>query len=338
MRPASGSSARALLLTILGELVLPHGGALWTSTVVGALATLDVDERNARQAIARLAERGTVRSEKHGRKARWHLTESGCRLLTTGTRRIYEFGAGGDTWDGRWLVVLCSVPEEQRAKRHQLRSQLGFAGFGFLGAGVAISPHLEREAAATTVLQDLGLLPGAIVFRAETGDLVDGDDLLRRAWDLDALAAHYGAFVADVTTRAPATDEARFAALVELVHALAAVPVRRSGDPGPSAAPAVARAPRQGAVRRAPCGVVAGRQRLVRGARGNGPLTGRRRRLRASSRRRPGRCPGTSSRGSSAHPACRTCRGWSPSCRPPRSAPGCPGPGGTRRPPAAARR
>ena len=219
MRPASGSSARALLLTILGELVLPHGGALWTSTVVGALATLDVDERNARQAVARLAERGTVRSEKHGRKAQWHLTDSGCRLLTTGTQRIYEFGAGEDTWDGRWLVVLCSVPEEQRAKRHQLRSQLGFAGFGFLGAGVAISPHLDREAAATTVLRDLGLLPGAIVFRAETGDLVDGDDLLRRAWDLDALAADYGAFVADVTTRAPATDEARFASLVELVHA-----------------------------------------------------------------------------------------------------------------------
>ena len=143
MRPRSGSSAKALLLTILGEFVLPHAGSLWTSTVVDALGALDVDERNARQAVARLAERGTVRSVKHGRRARWHLTDQGQRLLTDGTQRIYEFGRREDTWDGRWLVVLCSVPEEQRAKRHQLRSRLGFAGFGFLGAGVAVS-HAPR--------------------------------------------------------------------------------------------------------------------------------------------------------------------------------------------------
>ena len=55
-----GTSAKAFLLTMLGELVLPHGGEVWTSTVVSGLGLLGVEERNARQAIARLADQGTL--------------------------------------------------------------------------------------------------------------------------------------------------------------------------------------------------------------------------------------------------------------------------------------
>ena len=215
----SSSSATSLLLTILGELVLPHGATVWTSTVVAAMGTLGVEERNARQALLRLAERGTITSEKEGRKARWQLTDEGRRLLTAGTKRIYAFGDDHDEWDGRWLVVLCSVPEDQRAKRHQLRNALGFAGFGFLAPGVAVCPHVEREDDANAVLRDLDLVPGAVVFRAETGSLVEPDELLARAWDLDGLSAEYTAFVTAFARRTPQSGDATFAALVELVHA-----------------------------------------------------------------------------------------------------------------------
>lgn len=219
MRPRSGSSAKALLLTALGEFVLPHRGSVWTSTVIRSLARLGVGERNARQALSRLADQGVIRSHREGRRARWHLTEAGRDLLTTGTQRIYGFGRGDDDWDGRWLVVLCSVPEEQRAKRHRLRSQLGFAGFGFLAPGVALSPHVEREAVANGVLKDLGLIPGAVVFRAEAGELASADELLERAWDLTGLAARYERFLRTFAGRSPTSDEARFSALTELVHA-----------------------------------------------------------------------------------------------------------------------
>jgi phenylacetic acid degradation operon negative regulatory protein len=220
-----------VLLTVLGELVLPHGEAIWTSTAVRCLALLDVEQRNARQALARLAEAGTLRSHKHGRRARWHLTDAGRRLLVEGTKRIYELGADDDHWDGRWLVVLCSVPEEQRAKRHQLRAQLGFAGFGFLGPGVAVSPHLDREGAANAVLADLDLLPGAMVFRAEAGELVEADDLLARAWDLEALAGAYTDFAESFAGRRPTTDAARFADLIGLVHEWRRFPFLDPGIP-----------------------------------------------------------------------------------------------------------
>jgi phenylacetic acid degradation operon negative regulatory protein len=218
-RPRSGSSAKAVLLTTLGEFVLPHRGFVWTSTVVRSLGVLGVDARNARQAVTRLVREDIVRSERDGRRARLRLTDHGTELLSAGTERIYRFGNEDDQWDEHWLVVLCSVPEEQRAKRHRLRSELAFAGFGFLGQGVALSPHLAREERANSVLKDLGLLPGAAVFRAEVGQLVPVQELLERAWDLDALADRYGEFIQAFGDRTPESDEERFRSLTELVHA-----------------------------------------------------------------------------------------------------------------------
>jgi phenylacetic acid degradation operon negative regulatory protein len=213
------SSAKAVLLTTLGEFVLPHGGAAWTSTLIDSLGVCAIDERNARQALLRLAKQNVVRSQRDGRKARWHLTDDGRRLLTDGTNRIYSFGTHEDRWDGKWLVVLCSVPEEQRAKRHRLRTQLEFAGFGFIGPGVAVTPDLHREPAANTILKNLGLLPGAIVLCANTGEIVDDGELLHRAWDLNALGDRYRGFIAAFARRRPRGERAGFRALVELVHA-----------------------------------------------------------------------------------------------------------------------
>jgi phenylacetic acid degradation operon negative regulatory protein len=225
LQPRSGSSAKALLLTVLGELVLPHGGTVWTRTVVHLLDRLDVEERNARQALARLAEQGIVASERHGRRALWRLTPEGRELLETGTERIYSFGAATDGWDDHWLVVLCSVPEEQRAKRHGLRSRLSFEGFGFLGPGVAVTPHLDREDAANAVLKDLDLVPAAVVLRAEAGSLVPATEVLHRAWDLDDLADQYRAFDERFRRRSPTSEEAQLTVLVELVHAWRRFPV-----------------------------------------------------------------------------------------------------------------
>jgi phenylacetic acid degradation operon negative regulatory protein len=95
---------------------------------------------------------------------------------------------------------------------------LGFAGYGFIAPGVAVSPHVSSEPAASAILEGLGLLPGAVVLRAETGDMVEPGELLGRGWDLDGLAAEYEEFTQVFLRRTPRRDEARFVALVELVH------------------------------------------------------------------------------------------------------------------------
>jgi phenylacetic acid degradation operon negative regulatory protein len=217
-----------MLLTLLGEFALPHDGSVWTSTIVDALGLLDISERNARQAVARLNDQQIVEPERHGRRTRWHLTEWGHKLLSVGSERIYRFGSVGQSWDARWLVVLTSVPEDQRAKRHQLKSQLEFAGFGFIGPGIAVSPHVDREGTATSILHELDLREGAIVLLAQTGSLVPDEEIIRRAWDLDELAGRYAEFVSEFERRQPRSLPARFTSLVELVHAWRRFPF---GDP-----------------------------------------------------------------------------------------------------------
>jgi len=219
LRPRSGTSAKALLLTILGEFVLPRNGAVWTSTLIDGLDHLGVNERNARQAITRLSDQKLIRADRVGRRTRWHLTVQGRRLLQDGAARIYEFGDSGTNWNSRWLVVLASVPEGQRSKRHQLRTQLGFAGFGFIGPAVAVSPHVNREAIANSVLHDLELDDSAIVLIAETGSFVPDLEMIRRAWNLADLSQRYTDFLHDFEGRRPRGDSEHFVGLIELVHA-----------------------------------------------------------------------------------------------------------------------
>jgi phenylacetic acid degradation operon negative regulatory protein len=187
--------ARSLLLTLLGEFVYPRGGSVWTSTVVRSLETVGVTERNARQAIARLADQGIASPERLGRRTRWHLTDHGMRLLGSGSERIYSFGHRADTWDETWLLVICAIPETKRAVRHQFRTQLTFEGFGFLSPGIAISPHADREKAANDILADLGLADTAMTFRSTSGSMTSDGVVLATAWDLDDLAAHYADFI-----------------------------------------------------------------------------------------------------------------------------------------------
>ncbi|MDQ0988928.1 hypothetical protein [Streptomyces sp. V3I7] len=87
-------SARSLLMTLLGEYVLPKGTPVWTSALVDALALFGVEEKSACQALARTAKEGRPASERKGRRVRWALTGPGRRLLTEGARRIYDFGTG----------------------------------------------------------------------------------------------------------------------------------------------------------------------------------------------------------------------------------------------------
>ncbi len=236
-RARTGPSAKALLLTILGELVLPNGGTVWTSTIIRSLDLLDVTEPNARQAAARLAEQKVLHPVRIGRSTRWELTDAGRHLLVSGAERIYRHGetdlngATGPAWNRRWLLVLAAVPEDQRAKRVALRSRLSFEGFGFLGGGVAISPHTDRQQAAEAIVVDLGLDPAPLIFTACSVATVPEEQIIRRAWDLDQLAARYDAFLQCFDELRPSSAESHFTALVRLVHDWRRFPFEDPGIP-----------------------------------------------------------------------------------------------------------
>jgi phenylacetic acid degradation operon negative regulatory protein len=187
---AGAPSARGLLLTVLGELVLPGDGTAWTSAVLAVFARLGIAEKATRQALMRTSQAGWLKSEHDGRRARWVLTPAARRMLTDGAERIYSFGQPAD-WDRRWVVVSVRIPESDRRARHVVRTRLTWAGFGALAAGLWISPHSRRASEAERVLRDAGVGDEANVFVAERTGLGDVKTMVATAWDLPSVEAAY---------------------------------------------------------------------------------------------------------------------------------------------------
>jgi phenylacetic acid degradation operon negative regulatory protein len=194
-RELGETSARSLLMTVLGEYVLPRGEPVWTSALVRALGLLGTEEKTARQALARSCAEGWLASQRLGRQARWQLTGPGRRLLSDGASRIYSFGHQDRPWPGQWLVLLVSVPESRRELRHRLRTRLQWAGFGTPSPGVWLSPHTGTEAQARQILADLGLAAASVSLLASNGSIGTQAGLARQAWDLNAVAARYSDFI-----------------------------------------------------------------------------------------------------------------------------------------------
>lgn len=219
------SSARGLLLTILGEFVLPSTEGLWTSALLRATSAVGIGEAAARQALARTAAAGWLKAEHAGRKAYWHLTPAGRRMLSTGAERIYGFRQERGDWDGQWVVVIASVPEAKRELRHRLRTRLGWAGFGSMGQGTWICPFTDREEEARKVVRELGVEQGALSFVARFGCIGDAKSVIARAWDLPCLEDRYTDFVRIFSRCRPVTPREMFVAHTSLVHAWRAFPL-----------------------------------------------------------------------------------------------------------------
>ena len=138
-------------------------------------------------------------------------------MLTSGAERIYSFGRPWE-WDGQWLLVVLRVPEQSRHIRHRVRTQLAWAGFGSLGGGVYVSPHVEREA-ELRAMADSNSAAELQSFHARFGEVGQLEDLVASAWDLDAVADTYDDFIARFQPLRPKTPEAVFQAQTQLVHA-----------------------------------------------------------------------------------------------------------------------
>jgi phenylacetic acid degradation operon negative regulatory protein len=215
-RSVGAPAARSVLLTLLGEYVLPASGSVWQETLIGALRALDHKTPAARRALARSVTAGWLRTERHGRRSRVHLTSGTAEMLRAGTERIYSFGDPWE-WDGRWLLVVLRVPEERREVRHQVRTRLAWAGFGSLGGGLWISPHVERERELHEAAGD-GSVAEVVSFFAQIGGIGDPAKVVAEAWDLEGVADAYRAFVARFGRVRPGSPEARFRAQTQMVH------------------------------------------------------------------------------------------------------------------------
>lgn len=206
-------------MTVLGEFVLPTRAPVWTRALVQVLGGLGVEEKAARQSLARTAAEGWLVSDRDGRRVRWSLTESGQQLLSEGAHRIYTFGTHRNGWDGQWLVLAVTVPELQRQLRSRLRTRLAWAGLGSPAAGLWVTPDAAKEPEVARVLSEHGLTGSAFCYVGRFGSIGEPQTVVAQAWDLAGVEEGYERFVDTFETVDPATPGEVLLAQLRLVHA-----------------------------------------------------------------------------------------------------------------------
>lgn len=183
---------RRLILTLYGLYARDEHNWMSVSSVVRLMGDLGVDSASVRSSISRLKRRGVLLSMKSGSAAGYALSESALEVLREGDVRIFDRRQARAS-DGFVLVVF-SIPESEREKRHTLRSTLSDMGFGTAAPGVWVAPwHLREEVGRT--LERRGLSAYVDLFMARH----EGFSSLRRQvaqwWDLDSIYAEYGDFL-----------------------------------------------------------------------------------------------------------------------------------------------
>jgi phenylacetic acid degradation operon negative regulatory protein len=220
------------IITLFAMYARTHDNWLPIAAVVTLMADLGVDGQAVRSSISRLKRRGILVSERRGTAAGYALPENSLEMLAEGDVRIFQHDRA--TADDGWVVVVFSVPESEREKRHELRTSLTRLGFGTVTAGVWVAPgHLSspvREA-----LSRRGLSAYIDIFTGRHLAFGDLSAKVQQWWNLTELASLYDDFLAQydgLPQRSPApTPFEAFRTYIPMLTQWRRLPYRDPGIP-----------------------------------------------------------------------------------------------------------
>jgi len=208
--------ARSALFDLYGDYLRPRGGRAPVAALVRLLAPLGIAAPAVRTAVSRMVRQGWLHPLRLSNGPGYLLTPKAARRLDEAAARIYR--TTRVPWDGRFDLLVIDLPA-QRADRQKLTASLGFLGYGAVAEDTWVATRPAEEVA--TLLTEAGVRYERFT-AAHSGGPAGAAALVRRAWDLPAIAAAYERFVRDlrpvVEVRHP-NDEAAYAARFTLVHA-----------------------------------------------------------------------------------------------------------------------
>jgi len=225
---------RQLIVTLYGLYARDEHNWLSVAALVRLMSELGVDGQAVRSSVSRLKRRDTLRSRSLAGAAGYSLSPAALEVLRDGDARIFHTQRA-TVADG-WVVVVFSVPESEREKRHELRTRLSRLGFGTAAPGVWVAPaQLAQETA--TVLARSGLERYVEMFRGDHLGFTDLAVKVREWWDLAELAARSAEFtarfraVSDRLAVRPASDAEAFRQYVPMLTTWRRLPYLDPGLP-----------------------------------------------------------------------------------------------------------
>ena len=206
----------SLINTVYGEFVRRLGGWISIADLIALMAELDVDGPAVRSAISRLKKSEALVQERRGGVG-YCLGPSMGPVFDEGDRRIFGHLEPARLEDG-WVTAVFSVPESERAHRHQLRSRLTWLGFGNVSPGVWLAPaRLLPD--AELMLRRSGLSEYVHLFTSHYAAFADLRTAVSSWWDFQAIEAQYAEFT---DAWAPVAEELRKQREIDPVTALRA--------------------------------------------------------------------------------------------------------------------
>ena len=225
---------RQLIVTLYGLYARDEHNWLSVAALVRLMSELGVDGQAVRSSVSRLKRRDTLRSRSVAGAAGYSLSPASLEVLREGDARIFHIRRA--TLADGWVVVVFSVPESEREKRHELRTRLSLLGFGTAAPGVWVAPaQLAQETA--TVLARSGLERYVEMFRGDHLGFTGLTVKVREWWDLAELAARSAEFtarfrpVADRLAVRPASDAEAFRQYVPMLTTWRRLPYLDPGLP-----------------------------------------------------------------------------------------------------------
>ena len=186
------ANIRELIITLYGLYARAEKNWLSVAAIVRLMGHMGADEPLVRSSIYRLKQRGVLESMKTGSTAGYALSESSIQSYAEGDARI--FGRRRARVNDGWLVLVFSIPESRRDKRHDLRTQLLRLNFGTAAPGTWIAPgNLHQE--TQSMLEKHRLTEFVDIFRGDHLAFGDIRTKVTQWWDFDELTRSYGQFI-----------------------------------------------------------------------------------------------------------------------------------------------
>ncbi len=188
---AAQISATSVIFTVFGDTVSQHGGSIWLSSVIDAMALFGINERLVRTSVYRLVKEDLLESERIGRCSYYRFSDAGKRYAQQAAKRIYA--SQPEAAEEGWVLALV---EREVEGADELKRGLQWLGFQALRPGLYAHPAADHPA-LKQMLAEQDATELVSLFAAEPSGLGSQRrlrELVYEKWALESVSAQYRSF------------------------------------------------------------------------------------------------------------------------------------------------
>ncbi|MFE3973665.1 MULTISPECIES: phenylacetic acid degradation operon negative regulatory protein PaaX [unclassified Peribacillus] len=187
-----GTNTQSMIFTIYGDYIRNYGSKIWIGSLIRLLKEFGHNEQGVRVAVSRMVKQGWIQSEKQGNKSYYFLTDRGVQRMDEAANRIYKMKP--NDWDGKWRVLMYTIPEDKRQLRDDFRKELIWSGFGSFSSGCWISPNnLEKQ--IHRLIEKYDINEYVDFFISEYKGPKENQSLVEKSWHLEEIENKYEEFI-----------------------------------------------------------------------------------------------------------------------------------------------